>query len=189
MRQQPAPSEATRSAIESIDEATQRAAALTKQLLTFSRGQLLKVSAIDLNQVIGDGVALFQRLLPNDVKLEVELAPGVPKVRADRGQLEQVLLNLMVNARDAMPRGGRLIVTTLADHDHADLVVRDTGMGMTEDLQAHIFEPFFTTKTETGGTGLGLSTTYGIIKQLGGSIEVDSAPGAGSAFTLHLPLA
>lgn len=189
LKQQPDPGAATRSAIESIDEATQSAAALTKQLLTFSRGQAVKVSSLDLNQVIGDGVALFRRLLPHDVKLEVEFAPEVPRVRGDRGQLEQVLLNLMVNARDAMPRGGRLTVTTLADHDHADLVVRDTGTGMTKDLQAHIFEPFFTTKTETGGTGLGLSTTYGIVKQLGGSIEVDSAPGAGSAFTLHLPLA
>jgi PAS domain S-box-containing protein len=180
-------SEETRSSVESIREAAQRAAALTRQLLTLSRGQALVLSQVDLNEVVDDGCKLFRRLLPDKVELVMDLAPAPTKVRADRGQLEQVLLNLIVNARDAMPRGGVVTVATRGNRDHATLVVRDTGCGMSEDLQAHIFEPFFTTKTETGGTGLGLATAYGIVAQLGGDIGIESRPGAGSSFMIRLP--
>jgi PAS domain S-box-containing protein len=179
----------TTGAIDSIDEAAQRAASLTRQLLAFGRGQALRMSPLDLNQVTTDAFRLLRHLLPPNIEIVLDLADALPHVYADRGQLEQVLLNLIVNARDAMPEGGQLTILTRAATQAALLLVRDTGVGMSPDLQSHIFEPFFTTKSDNGGTGLGLATVYGIITQLGGSIDVRSKLGDGTTFTLHVPLA
>lgn len=187
-----------------IRRAAERAAALTRQLLAFSRRQILRRHLIDLPHLIGDLSKMLQRLIGEDVTLITELPNTPHRVLADAGQLEQVVMNLVVNARDAMPKGGTLTLST-ADVDldqqataqHGDMVpghyvrfsVRDTGVGMDDRVKAHLFEPFFTTKPAGQGTGLGLSTVYGIIRQSGGDVQVESASGAGSVFHLYLPYA
>ncbi len=177
-----------------------RAAAVTRQLLAYSRRQILAPVVLDLNAVVTDMGRMLRRVIGEDIELVTELAPGLRRVQADPGQLEQVVLNLAVNARDAMPQGGRLTLAT-ADADpqgpaarrrpgqYVQLIVRDTGCGMTDEVKARIFEPFFTTKGVGQGTGLGLATVYGIVEQSGGCIEVESAPGRGTTFTIELPAA
>ncbi len=185
-----------------ILSAADSAASLTRHLLAFSRRQVLQPTVIDLNAVVVNVSTMLRWLIGEDIQVTIVLGPGLGRVKADAGQLEQVLLNLAVNARDAMPQGGQLRIETanvqLHEADVRDrlgvragryvrLTVHDTGCGMDADTQAHIFEPFFTTKGPGKGTGLGLSTVYGIIIQSGGHIEVYSAPGQGTTFTIDLP--
>ena len=184
-----------------IQRAGQKAAALTRQLLAFSRRQALKMTVLDLNDVVRDIHQLLRRLIGADVTIDAALAPDLEAVTADRSQLEQILINLAVNARDAMPDGGRLTIeTSTADRAETDtgsftlpagrytiLRIGDTGAGMDRGTLSQIFEPFFTTKGPGQGTGLGLATVYGTVKQLGGYIEVTSAPGRGTTFTISLP--
>ncbi len=185
---------------EQIARAGERAAALTQQLLAFSRRQLLTPQTLNLNEVIADVRRLLDRLIGEDIRLEVVLDPALGNVTADAGQLEQVIVNLVVNARDAMPTGGRLTIkTTNLDADESDpagdgthrsgvmLVISDTGPGMDDSTRAQAFDPFFTTKETGKGTGLGLATVYGIVTQSGGSIRIDSTPGHGTTFTIQLP--
>jgi PAS domain S-box-containing protein len=176
--------------VEQIDEASQRARDLTRQLLAFARRQPVAPVALDLNQVVRGSAKLLRQLVTEVVRLEVTLAPDLGPVRADVSQLEQVLLNLAVNARDAMPEGGTLaIATDNVGGDQVRLRVRDTGVGMTPDVRGRLFEPFFTTKGVGMGTGLGLATVHGIVSQAGGHIEVESAPGAGTTMQLFFPRA
>ena len=185
-----------------INRTVERAASLTRQLLAFSRKQVLESVVLSLNDVCRDVGQMLQRILGENIELVSHYEPGLWPMKADRSQLEQVLLNLAVNARDAMPSGGRLIIATSnveldADYQrkHAShragsyvlLTVSDTGEGMTPEVQSHIFEPFFTTKARDKGTGLGLATVYGIVKQSGGFIYVYSEPGHGSTFKVYLP--
>jgi PAS domain S-box-containing protein len=180
-----------------MTRAGERAARLTQQLLAFSRRQVIAPEVLDLNALVADLGRLLRRTIGEDVELATELQPGLGGVLADRGQLEQVALNLAVNARDAMPKGGRLTVRTRDAADPAGLPpgryvvleVSDTGCGMTEEVRAHVFEPFFTTKEVGKGTGLGLATVYGVVTQAGGRVEVDSAPGRGATFRVVLPRA
>jgi PAS domain S-box-containing protein len=183
-----------------IKEAGQKAAALTKQLLAFARRQPLETRVMDLNEVVSGVEKMLGRLLGEDITLETDLTPDPGKVKIDPGQIEHVIVNLAVNARHAMPGGGRLTIRTAAlsvrggSAPRADLsegawvllTVADTGTGMDAETQARVFEPFFTTKTE--GTGLGLSSAYGIVRQSGGHIFVDSAPGQGACFSIYLPV-
>jgi PAS domain S-box-containing protein len=188
--------------VEQIHKAADRAAALTRQLLAFSRKQVLQPKVLDLNVVVADFGTMLHRLIPEHIHLVTALQEGLGRVKADPSQIEQVIVNLAVNARDAMPQGGRLILeTTNVDFDDSYLrthpgarpgpqvmlAVSDTGYGMDRQTQARIFEPFFTTKEPGKGTGLGLSTVYGIVKQSGGYIMVYSEPGRGSAFKVYLP--
>ena len=192
----------TRPDLVQIRQAGERAAALTGRLLAVSRRQILKPEIVDLSAIVAGLRDMMQRLVGEEVALVLELAPGLASVKADPGQVEQVLLNLVVNARDAMPDGGTLTIETrtveldaiyAAEHPgtrpgpHAMLAVRDTGVGMDESVRRRIFEPFFTTKAQGKGTGLGLSMVYGIVKQSGGSIWFHSEPGHGSRFTIYLP--
>ena len=185
-----------------IDKASQRGAALTKQLLTFSRRQLVQPKVLELNQVVRNVETMLRRLLGEDVKLTSSLDCELKRVLADPGQIEQVLMNLAVNARDAMPKGGLLSIHTrnmyldgtairqkssFAPGSYVMLAVSDTGCGMTEEVKTHIFEPFFTTKERGRGTGLGLSTVYGIVEQSGGHIVVYSEVGHGSTFKIFFP--
>jgi PAS domain S-box-containing protein len=185
-----------------IRRAGERAAALTGQLLAFSRRTVMQPRVLDLNGVVEGLTGMLGRTLGEDVHLEVELDPQLARVRVDPTQVEQVIMNLTVNARDAMPRGGVLRISTfnqLLGEDfvrthlgatsgpHVTLRVEDTGVGMSEAIRSHIFEPFFTTKDPGKGTGLGLAMVYGIVKQSGGYIHVDTEEGAGSVFTVHLP--
>jgi PAS domain S-box-containing protein len=192
----------SRDDIEQIRQAGARAAELTQQLLAFSRRQLLQPRTINLNTVVAGVDRMLRRVIGEDIELRAVLAPDLGYARADAGQLEQVLMNLAVNARDAMPAGGTLTLTTAnavvsesgAAHGlhpqprhYVTLAVQDTGVGMTREVQERIFEPFFTTKGPGHGTGLGLSTVYGIVVQSGGRIVAASEPGAGSTFTIYLP--
>jgi two-component system cell cycle sensor histidine kinase/response regulator CckA len=190
-----------RQRLEQILLASNRAAELTRQLLAFSRRQVLMPEILDLNVVVDEMRLLLERLIGEDIELTIVLTPMLANVKADRGQLEQVILNLVVNARDAMPTGGRLRIGTAIEdareeahgRAHGDsrsfviLVVSDSGQGMDERTRARAFEPFFTTKETGGGTGLGLATVYGIVVQSGGSISVQSELGHGASFTVCLP--
>ncbi len=188
--------------VEQIQKAAQRATTLVRQLLAFSRKQVLQPTVLDLNQVVVEVEKMFQRLIGEDIEIVAELEATLGWVKADPGQLEQVVINLAVNGRDAMPNGGIFMLATAnVDLDEADknrpvnlapgpyvlLVVSNTGVGMTAEVQAHLFEPFFTTKEPGKGTGLGLATAYGIIKQSGGEITVESKPGQGTTFKIYLP--
>ena len=187
-----------------IRRAAERAAGLTRQLLAFSRRQVVEPRVVDVNSVVAGVEEMLRRLIGEDVDFVFTPAPSAAPVMADPGQLEQVLMNLVVNARDAMPRGGQLTVevahadlrqpltqgdVTLLAGPCVSLLVRDTGCGMAPETQAHIFEPFFTSKAFGQGTGLGLAIVYGIVQQNGGHIEVQSTPNVGSQFTIYLPLA
>jgi len=187
---------------EQIKKAALRAASLTRQLLAFSRQQVLQPSIFELNSVVTELAEMLQRLIGADIELTLALDPAIGRVKADQSQLDQVIVNLVVNARDAMPNGGKLTIETtnaeITEKDPArlpfvqpgsyvQLVVTDTGTGMDAETQAHIFEPFFTTKEMGKGTGLGLSTVYGIVKQSGGYILVQSEIGKGTSFRIFLP--
>jgi len=191
-----------RDGLDQIERSSQRAAVLTRQLLTFSRRQLIRSEVLDANQVLRDMEKMLSRLIREDVSLRLSLAPTLWCVRGDPGQLEQIIMNLVVNARDAMPTGGRITVETsdvtldgeytelhpeARPGPHVQIVVSDTGCGMEAHTLEHIFEPFFTTKPAGTGTGLGLATVHGIIKQLGGHIMVYSEVGHGSTFRIYLP--
>ena len=189
--------------VDEILHAADRAASLTRQLLAFSRKQVLQPVALDLNEIVQGVSRMARRIIGADVQLRLELAGSVSKVLADPAQVEQVLLNLIVNARDAMPSGGTITVHTqnvtlasqapevlqagIAGGNFVMLSVADDGIGMDQATQARIFEPFFTTKETGRGTGLGLSTVYGIIRQTGGAITVDSERGKGASFKVYLP--
>jgi PAS domain S-box-containing protein len=185
-----------------IRRAAQRATDLTRQLLIFSRREVVKPTPVDLNEVVRDVERLLRRTLGEHVELIVDPGPGVPAVLADPGQIEQVLVNLAVNARDAMPDGGRLRIDTrevaldgdlLQEHPelspgrYVRLTVADDGVGMEPEIAARAFEPFFSTKRKGEGTGLGLATVYGIVTGAGGQISVDTEPGKGTVFHVHLP--
>jgi two-component system cell cycle sensor histidine kinase/response regulator CckA len=185
-----------------IKKASQRAALLTRQLLAFSRQQVVFPKVLDLNEVVHNVTSMLLRMVGEDVDIAFRPATPIGCIKADRGQIEQVLMNLVINARDAMPTGGEIVIQTEnaeLDEDfvfehrgsgagpHVVLKVRDTGCGMDETVQSKIFEPFFTTKEVGVGTGLGLSTVYGIVKQSGGYIVVESAPGKGTTFEIYFP--
>ena len=195
---------ALRSDVEEIKSAGERAASLTRQLLAFSRRQMLQPQVVDVNVLVHQMEKLLRRLISEDVELVTSLAPSLPPVKVDPASIEQVLVNLAVNARDAMPAGGRVTIeTTTIELDesyaatHATVVpgryvmlaVSDTGEGMDATTRARVFEPFFTTKEQGKGSGLGLATVYGIVKQSGGYIWVYSEPGHGSVFKIYLPFA
>jgi PAS domain S-box-containing protein len=171
-----------------VMNAAERAAQLTRQLLALSRKQILDARVVSLNAIVHGCEPLLRRLVPEDVSVRVKLDPQAGNVRVDSSQLEQVLLNLVANARDAMPRGGEIEIVTQRDSaELSSVVVRDTGEGMSDEVRERIFEPFFTTKPRGKGTGLGLPTVRGIVEQHGGSIEVRSEPGKGSTFRIALP--
>jgi len=198
------PSNSLRPCADEILQAGRRAATLTRQLLAFSRQQVLAPRVLQLNSVIVDTQKMLRRVIGEDIELDTMLSTNLGRVKADHGQIEQVILNLAVNARDAMPRGGKLTIAT--ENSELDAIavrrysypvkpgryvllsVSDTGVGMTSETQAHIFEPFFTTKEKGKGTGLGLATVYGVVKQSDGYIQVHSEVGAGTTFKIYLPL-
>ncbi|HZQ68701.1 MAG TPA: PAS domain S-box protein [Terriglobales bacterium] len=196
------PDDPIQSRLDEILKAAHRAASLTRQLLAFSRKQSIQPVILDLNLIVTETEKMLRRLIGENIELSVIRAPGLKAVRADKGQVEQILMNLLVNARDAMPRGGRIVIETrnvefterssrhvfLKPGRYVMLRVTDNGSGMSKEVLAHIFEPFFTTKDAEKGTGLGLSTVYGIVKQSDGYLLVDSEVGVGTTFRVYLPL-
>ncbi len=189
--------------IEQINSAAKHAQLLTRQLLTFSRKQVTKPQLVALNTLVNDTGKMLQHLIGENIELSILLSKEAAVVRVDPSQIEQVIMNLTVNARDAMPHGGKVIIQTgratlddtysqrhpgVALGDYATLSISDTGHGMTPEVKAHLFEPFFTTKPAGMGTGLGLATSYGIIKQDGGHISTYSEVGKGTTFVIYLPL-
>jgi nitrogen-specific signal transduction histidine kinase len=191
-----------RDALEVINKATEKAADLTRQLLAFSRRQIMEVRVLDLNALLQNLDKMLRRIIGEDIELVTLLGEDLGRVKADPGQIEQVVMNLAVNAKDAMSKGGKLIIETAnAELDEAYahahvavtpgryvmIAVSDTGTGMTPEVRDRVFEPFFTTKGKGKGTGLGLSTVYGIVKQSNGNIWVYSEPGKGTAFKIFLP--
>jgi len=189
--------------IDAIHQATQRASSVTRQLLAFSRKQMLELKVVDLNSIVQDMERLLRPLIGEKVELQTQLAEDLGRTRADAGQIEQVIMNLVVNSRDAMPQGGRITIQTgnaisekdeqrreysyIQPGEYVVLSVTDNGQGMDKETQARIFEPFFTTKEKGKGTGLGLSTVYGIVKQSGGYVLVQSETGQGTTFRIYLP--
>jgi len=192
-----------RGCVDEMLKAGHRAASLTRQLLAFSRQQVMDPKVLDLNLVVKDMEKMLKRLISEDIQLKTDLDPDLRRIKADQGQIEQVVMNLAVNARDAMPNGGELTLTTsnfymdedfvrrypypVSVGDYVLLTVTDNGIGMDAATRVRVFEPFFTTKEKGKGTGLGLSTVYGVVKQSGGYIEVHSEPGAGATFKIYLP--
>jgi two-component system, cell cycle sensor histidine kinase and response regulator CckA len=194
------PDDPYREAVDEIQNAGKRAATLTQQLLAFSRKQVFEPQILDLEQIVSEAAKMLERLIGEDIELEMVAATQIGSVKADRCQIERVILNLAVNAREAMPQGGKVTIEMadaeldetsqtlqhcVAPGPYVMLRVTDTGCGMDAELQSHIFEPFFTTKGQ--GTGLGLATVYGVVKQSGGYISVESAPGKGTTFRVYLP--
>jgi PAS domain S-box-containing protein len=195
--------DAMRKDMEEIKKAADRASGLTRQLLAFSRRQFIAAKVVDLNALVANMDGMLRRLIGEDiVELCAELGASIGAIKADPGQVEQIIMNLVVNARDAMPTGGRLTIETknvtigkgvhldavgVAPGSYVLLAIRDNGHGMDAETQSHLFEPFFTTKEKGKGTGLGLSTVYGIVKQSGGSITVESAPDRGTTFRIYFP--
>lgn len=197
-----APGDPMRNRVQEIDKAGQRAASLTRQLLAFSRKQVLEPKVLNPNTIVEEVDKMLRRLIGEDIDLVTVLSPFLGRVKADPSQIEQVIMNLAVNARDAMPRGGKLVIETANvyldeayAHKHAGLqpgpyvmlAVRDMGSGMNPETVSHIFEPFFTTKEKGKGTGLGLAMVYGVVTQSGGHVAVESKPGKGSNFKVYLP--
>ena len=197
-----APGDPARNRVEQIDKAAQRAASLTRQLLAFSRKQVLEPKVLNVNSIVEELDKMLRRLIGEHIDLVTVLSPFLGRVKADPSQIEQVIMNLAVNARDAMPRGGKLIIETANvyldeayAHKHAGLqpgpyvmlAVRDVGSGMNQETVSHIFEPFFTTKPKGKGTGLGLAMVYGVVVQSGGHVAVESKVGKGSSFKVYLP--
>jgi signal transduction histidine kinase/ActR/RegA family two-component response regulator len=191
-----------RTSLSEIKGASQKVASLTRQLLAFSRKQVIEPKEVDLNSAVWETHKLLRRLIPVTIDLIPKLQGSLGKVKADPSQIQQILINLVLNARDSMPAGGQIVIETAEielDSEYASrqfdvqpgqyvmLAVADTGIGMDQETLSHIFEPFFTTKEEGKGTGLGLSTTYGIVKQSGGHLTVASVPGRGSTFRIYLP--
>ena len=194
------PDDPYREAVDEIQNAGKRAASLTQQLLAFSRKQVFEPQILDLKTIVAEAAKMLERLIGEDIALDIVPVQQIGMVKADRGQIERVILNLAVNARDAMPQGGTITIEiedveldetnsalgcTIAPGSYVMLKVTDTGCGMDAELQSHIFEPFFTTKGQ--GTGLGLATVYGVVKQSGGEIAVESSPGKGATFRIYLP--
>jgi two-component system, cell cycle sensor histidine kinase and response regulator CckA len=202
IEQRLAPGDPLRKSAEEIRKAGERAASLTHQLLAFSRQRVMQPQILDLNALVTDMGDMLRRLIGMHIELTTNLATELDRVKAEQSQIEQVIVNLVVNARDAMPEGGRLLIETtnfnvtenfassfpfLQPGPYVLLTVTDTGIGMDDNTRRHIFEPFFTTKGPGKGTGLGLATVYGVVKQSGGSVVVDSEPGKGSIFKIFLP--
>jgi len=202
MAQEEIQNESLRLGLAEIKGASQKAASLTGQLLAFSRKQLIEPTVLDLNASVWDAHKLLRRLIPANIDVIPVLHPDLGKVKADPAQIQQILINLVVNARDAMPQGGKISIETadvaldeefasryldVPPGDYIMLSVSDTGEGIDAESLAHIFEPFFTTKKAGKGTGLGLSTTYGIVKQSGGHITVASVQGRGTTFRIYFP--
>jgi CheY-like chemotaxis protein len=191
-----------RDALVQIERAAEQAASLTRQLLAFSRRQVLNPEPVDVNEIVAELHPMLERIIGDDVQVAISLAPQSASVEADRAQIERIVLNLAANARDAMPHGGRLTIETSrveldAEYEtshgdvnpgpHVLLAISDTGTGMSEDVRRHLFEPFFTTKSAGAGTGLGLATVFGVVKQSGGAIYVYSEEGRGTTFKIYLP--
>ena len=194
------PDDPSRVLVRQMTKAGERAEALTRQLLAFGRKQIASPKVLDLNAVVAEMGMMLRRVIGEDIELATDLQPGLGPVMVDPTHVDQVLMNLAVNARDAMPAGGRLTISTRAtvlmglpsDPDvrpgpYVQLSISDTGCGMTEEVKSHAFEPFFTTKGVGQGTGLGLATVYGVVRQAEGHIEVESAPGKGTTFRVYLP--